>query len=375
MFGLPKAELESAVRVAGSLPARIVPADQVGIDSPRLRPDRLSAAGSERCRRPGAASARASRRSRARAARRQRRRPARPRGPRPRARSRARSRRSRRDGRAGAARSGTPRPRPTRPRAASARPPARSASRARRRRRASVVLRDRQPLAGRAPPRRRRGATRRPRRAAPRSRRPRTCSSPCGTSSPRPRASRRRPRRTSSRERLSALPVTSQSRACERPRRLERQRRRPLVADAARARRPSRRREHELERLHRRRPPVCAAWNDVPQPVKTTRAPSGSRRSVGTARSHSGCAAIAVRVRSPAIARLYTMPGDGGLRAPRRCRTACASSPRRCRTRSRSSCFVMLAAGSRYETRRDERDRALRRAHVLQGHRAAADRA
>ena len=37
------------------------------------------------------------------------------------------------------------------------------------------------------------------------------------------------------------------------------------------------------------------------------------------------------------------------------------------------SCFVMLAAGSRYETARDERDRALRRAHVLQGHRAAAD--
>ena len=39
------------------------------------------------------------------------------------------------------------------------------------------------------------------------------------------------------------------------------------------------------------------------------------------------------------------------------------------------ACFVMLAAGSRYETPRDERDRALRRAHVLQGHRAAPDRA
>ena len=36
------------------------------------------------------------------------------------------------------------------------------------------------------------------------------------------------------------------------------------------------------------RPPVCAAWNDVPQPVWTTVAPPGSRRSVGTARNHSG---------------------------------------------------------------------------------------
>ena len=36
------------------------------------------------------------------------------------------------------------------------------------------------------------------------------------------------------------------------------------------------------------RPPVWAAWNDVPQPVNTTRAPSGSRRSRGTDRSQSG---------------------------------------------------------------------------------------
>ena len=40
-----------------------------------------------------------------------------------------------------------------------------------------------------------------------------------------------------------------------------------------------------------------------------------------------------------------------------------------------TTCFIFLAAGSRYETRGDERHRALRRAHVLQGNRAAPDRA
>ena len=50
-------------------------------------------------------------------------------------------------------------------------------------------------------------------------------------------------------------------------------------------------------------PPVCAAWNDVPQPVKSNLA-SGKRRSVGTRRSHSGCAAIAARVSSPFAMRL-----------------------------------------------------------------------
>ena len=39
------------------------------------------------------------------------------------------------------------------------------------------------------------------------------------------------------------------------------------------------------------------------------------------------------------------------------------------------TCFVMVAAGSRYEPEEARRHRALRRAHVLQGHRAAADRA
>ena len=50
-------------------------------------------------------------------------------------------------------------------------------------------------------------------------------------------------------------------------------------------------------------PPVCAAWNDVPQPVKSSLA-SGKRRSVGTPRSHSGWAAIAARVSSPFAMRL-----------------------------------------------------------------------
>ena len=62
------------------------------------------------------------------------------------------------------------------------------------------------------------------------------------------------------------------------------------------------------------------------------------------------------------------------LRAPHARRTACASlTAPHAAGASRSPCFVMLAAGSRYETARDERHRALRRAHVLQGHRAAPD--
>ena len=38
-----------------------------------------------------------------------------------------------------------------------------------------------------------------------------------------------------------------------------------------------------------------------------------------------------------------------------------------------TSCFLMFAAGSRYETAESNRDRALRRAHVLQGDGAPAD--
>ncbi len=43
------------------------------------------------------------------------------------------------------------------------------------------------------------------------------------------------------------------------------------------------------------RPPVWAAWNEVPQPVSTVGS-RGSRRSRGTCASHSGCAYTALRV-------------------------------------------------------------------------------
>ena len=85
----------------------------------------------------------------------------------------------------------------------------------------------------------------------------------------------------------------------------------------------------------------------MPQPANTTRAPSGSRRPVGTARSHSGWAKIARRV-SPGMAALYSiapMPVferqtlDNGLRV------LTAPLPHA----QSVACFVMLAAGSRYE--------------------------
>ena len=75
-------------------------------------------------------------------------------------------------------------------------------------------------------------------------------------------------------------------RAGEGPRRLERERRLALVRDADHQV-GVRRSEHGLERCIAQ-PPVCAAWNDVPHPTKTTRAPSGSRRWRGTERSQSG---------------------------------------------------------------------------------------
>src|SRR4051794_25761445 len=59
-------------------------------------------------------------------------------------------------------------------------------------------------------------------------------------------------------------------------------------------------------------PPVCAAWNDVPQPVNTTVASEGRRSDVGTCRSHSGCANTARRV-SPAIAVSIPSRRDRGV--------------------------------------------------------------
>ena len=105
------------------------------------------------------------------------------------------------------------------------------------------------------------------------------------------------------------------------------------------------------------------------------RAPSGSRGSVGTRAQPLRLRRDRLPRRLAGHERVYTIGRGWRSSSARRSTTACASSPRRCRRRSRSSCFVMLAAGSRYETRRDERHRALRRAHVLQGHRAPPDRA
>ena len=160
----------------------------------------------------------------------------------------------------------------------------------------ALVSRDRQPLAGelvrhgRGKPRDVLPAQRGERRDR------RTCSSRYGSNSPRPRESRRRPRHT-------APPGGSRpwrSRAISglrTPGRLDRQRRRPLVADQheqigfARA-------EHELQRVV----PVAACLRGVERRAAADDrdAPSGSRRSVGTWDSHSGCTAIAFRVRAPA---------------------------------------------------------------------------
>ena len=119
-------------------------------------------------------------------------------------------------------------------------------------------------------------------------------------------------------------------------------------------------------------PPVCAAWNDVPQPVNSTR-PSGRRRSVGTWRSHSGCAAIAARVSSP-FAMTASIPSRRVStyertrppeRPPHRDGADAAGAVR----------LVLRDARGRLalRDRRVERHRALRGAHVLQGDGEAAD--
>ena len=98
---------------------------------------------------------------------------------------------------------------------------------------------------------------------------------------------------------------------------------------------------------------ASAAWNDVPQPVKSTRASSGSRRSPtrrAPALSQSGCTAMACRVRlswherlsipSRAVAIFEKTTLGNGVRV------LTAPFPQV----GSVSCFVMLAAGSRYET-------------------------
>ena len=120
-------------------------------------------------------------------------------------------------------------------------------------------------------------------------------------------------------------------------------------------------------------PPVIAAWNDVPQPVNSSRAPSGKRLSVGTCASQSGWEAIAVSsVRRARGVGLYDREGLTDLRAQharqRPARPDGRSAARAVRRRARD-------AGRRLPLRDagDERNRALLRAHVLQGNRAAAD--
>ena len=95
-------------------------------------------------------------------------------------------------------------------------------------------------------------------------------------------------------------------------------------------------------------PPVCAAWNDVPQPTKTTRAPVGQPQvDAARPRSHSGCAkhrttGLAGHGRPlyhRAVAVFERQTLDNELRV------LTAPLPHA----QSVACFVMLAAGSRYE--------------------------
>ena len=131
------------------------------------------------------------------------------------------------------------------------------------------------------------------------------------------------------------------------------------------------RREHGLERLHR--PPAglrrvergAAAGEDDARAVRQPPV-------AGTARSHSGCASTARRV-SPGIA-LSSIPSAPcpssnattlDERAARPHRTAAARAVGRLLRHARRRLAL--------RARREPRHRALRRAHVLQGHRAAAE--
>ena len=101
----------------------------------------------------------------------------------------------------------------------------------------------------------------------------------------------------------SRAPGDEPLRPGERPRRLERQRRLALVRDARRAgRRPAAR--ARASSACTASPPVCAAWNDVPQPgEEDPRALRQPPVASAPARSHSGCAAIARASVSPGISR------------------------------------------------------------------------
>ena len=79
--------------------------------------------------------------------------------------------------------------------------------------------------------------------------------------------------------------------------------------------------EHEEVRVRRLQhglsawtadPPVIAAWNDVPQPGRRRARSVRQAASVGTARSHSGCANVASRVASPCHEGVYSISGVDG---------------------------------------------------------------
>ena len=95
-------------------------------------------------------------------------------------------------------------------------------------------------------------------------------------------------------------------------------------------------------------PLVWAAWNEVPQPTAATR-PAGSRSPAGTCASHSGCAATAFAIFSPATGASIPWPAMGVFERQslsNGLRVLTAPMPHA----QSVSCFVMLAAGSRYET-------------------------
>src|SRR5829696_7753011 len=95
-------------------------------------------------------------------------------------------------------------------------------------------------------------------------------------------------------------------------------------------------------------PVVWAAWKEVPHPTASTR-PVGRSGSVGTWASQAGCAATPRAIFSPATGASIPWPGMGVFEREtlsNGLRVLTAPMPQA----QSVSCFVMLAAGSRYET-------------------------
>ncbi len=221
---------------------------------------------------------------------------------------------------------------------------------------------------------RRRGCSR-PRPGARDRQRPRTCSSPCGSSSPRCAGVATTTWSTSLASALSAAPVMSHVSPAK-PATASSVSAVPPSCEIATSTSASGASPSTSSSACAAGPHARAAWKEVPQPVKRTRAPSGSRRSPtrsGTWRSHSGCAAMALRVKCPGTKRVYTIARSGDLRE---------DDPRERHSR-RDRAFpaggiglVLRHARSRLAVRdaRVEGHRPLRGAHVLQGHGATPDR-